>query len=419
MAIEQVHERSKLISDRNQQVARLARFFELLARTLGTECVRSPWLEMKLDDASERSIFMAWRMEIHHSWAPLGSVAILNAATRPAIVRPFFPSVAVPTMHSVAMPHTHVTQIVDKAMTLDYGLRNAKDIRRHIEIRAAETAGKVLVVCQEALESALRKAFIESAYPMPANVEIAHFNNVAGLNSWQDVELLIVIGRTEPSPRTVEGIARAYFGREVIEVEPNEYRRLWYPRGPVGIRMRDGSTTTVIANQHPDWRVETIRWLICEAELTQALGRGRGVRRTAANPLRIEILCSIPLAIEVDEVATWDDLQPSLVRVMWARGVVPLSYRDMAAVHDDLFVSQRAAETAMQREAAKLTEGRKGTQTLNSRECLLRVCVGFESIPYRRAGSRGPATELLYMPAKIPDPEAWLTERLGPVTVLS
>jgi putative DNA primase/helicase len=419
MEIEKVDERSKLISDHNQQVAPLAKFFELLARTTETECIRSPWLEMKLNDDNERAIFMTWRMDIHHSWSPLGSVAILNAATRPAIIRPFFPRVAVPTMHSVTMPYTHVTQIVDRAMTEKYGLRNVDDIRRHIEIRAAETAGRVLVVCQEQLEAALRRAFSDSAFPMPTNVEIAHFNNLSGLNSWQDVELLIAIGRTEPSPRTVEGIARAYFGREVIEAQPDAHGRVWYPRGRVGIRMRDCRTTAVIGNEHPDWRVETIRWLICEAELMQAIGRGRGVRRTAANPLRIEILCNIPLAIEVDEVVTWDDdLKPSRVRVMLARGVVPMSYRDMAAVHDDLFVSQRAAETAIQREAARLTEGRRGTQPLNSREYLLKACVDLQLIPYRRAGRGQPPTELLYIPTLIPDPEAWLTERLGPVVIL-
>jgi putative DNA primase/helicase len=183
--------------------------------------------------------------------------------------------------------------------------------------------------------------------------------------------------------------------------------------------MRDGRTTAVIGNEHPDWRVETIRWLICEAELMQAIGRGRGVRRTSANQLRIEILCNIPLAIEVDEVVTWDDdLKPSRVRVMLARGLVPDNYRDMTALHDDLYVSQRAAEAAVQREA-KWAEGRRGTQPFNSKEYLLKACVDLRSsIAYRRTGRGQQPSELRYDPAKIPDPEALLTARIGPVVIL-
>jgi hypothetical protein len=42
---------------------------------------------------------------------------------------------------------------------------------------------------------------------------------------------------------------------------------------------------------------------------------------------------------------------------------------------------------------------------------------GFLTAHYRKGGSRGPPGRLLYDPARI-DPEAWLRERLGDVTVL-
>jgi putative DNA primase/helicase len=147
----------------------------------------------------------------------------------------------------------------------------------------------------------------------------------------------------------------------------------------------------------------------------QAIGRGRGVRRTAANPLRIEILCSIPLAIEVDEVRAWEgDMQPSLARVISVRGAAPLNYRDMARAHPDLFPSAEAARKALQREGPdKPLYGQ-----LLSFFLTYKGMSGPSAIVYRRAGRGQQPTELLYIPTLIPDPEAWLTERLGPVVML-
>jgi putative DNA primase/helicase len=144
----------------------------------------------------------------------------------------------------------------------------------------------------------------------------------------------------------------------------------------------------------------------------QAIGRGRGDDRTEANPLQIDILTNVPLPLVVDRALRWKEIQPSLARVMWARGAVPVSHRDMHAAYPDLFTSHRAAETAMQREAAKWAEERNPTQTPIEYNYLIGVCVGYSSVTYRKAGSRGPAGRLLYDPERI-DPSAWLAEHLG------
>ena len=189
----------------------------------------------------------------------------------------------------------------------------------------------MFVVCQQG-----SKKSYEGTIPR-ATSSSRHFNDIAGLNAWSDVDLLIAIGRTEPSPRPVERIARAVFGADVAEVPPDETGDVRYPRVARGIRMRDGTGRKVEGNQHPDPRVEAVRWQICEAELIQAIGRGRGVNRGADNPLQIDILTNVCLPIEVDEVTTWDAIQPSLAEIMRARGAVPVGYRDMAAAYPDLF----------------------------------------------------------------------------------
>ncbi len=134
----------------------------------------------------------------------------------------------------------------------------------------------------------------------------AHFNDITGENAYSDVALLIVIGRTEPSPRTVERSARALFGADVAEIPADENGEVRYPtrraRHPHARRHRAARSR---ATSIPDPRVEAVRWAICEAELIQAIGRGRGVNRTAGNPLQIDILTNV---VPADRGRRGDDL---------------------------------------------------------------------------------------------------------------
>ncbi len=174
-----------------------------------------------------------------------------------------------------------------------------------------------------------------------------------------------------------------------------------------GIRMRDGRGVPVQGPQHPDERVEVVRWSICEAGIVQAIGRGGGVNRSTADPLLIDILTKVVLPVEVDEVTTWNRIQPNLAQIMRARAAVPLRYTDMAVAYPDLFVS---------RDAAKMALTRENPEQMPIEKYLIGVCSGFRAIGYRRRGARGPAGELLFDPTRM-DPLAWLKDRIGDVVV--
>ena len=88
---------------------------------------------------------------------------------------------------------------------------------------------------------------------------------------------------------------------------------------------------------HADPTAEAIRWSICEAELIQAMGRGRGVNRTAENPLQIDLLTDVVLPVTVAELIDWHDLRPARRDLMAARGVVLENAADMAACFPDLW----------------------------------------------------------------------------------
>jgi putative DNA primase/helicase len=152
--------------------------------------------------------------------------------------------------------------------------------------------GKLLVICQLDLEMALI-----NTGKVPQNVELEHFKNHSGRNEWRDVPGLMTIGRTEPGVREVERQARALFGVDISEIEPDVRGALHWPIAAGYIRLRGGTSVAVQSSKHPDPHVHEMWEQICVAELMQAHGRGRGGDRTAANPLEIVILTNVPLPI--------------------------------------------------------------------------------------------------------------------------
>ena len=109
-------------------------------------------------------------------------------------------------------------------------------------------AAPVLVVTQKAVKEAL-PAF----GPLAANIDLGHHNAMAGRDQWRNVRQLIVVGRTQPAPASVERLAEALTGRAVTPLEG------WYQRGD-GVRHASGETVAIEADRPPDPTCEAIRW---------------------------------------------------------------------------------------------------------------------------------------------------------------
>ena len=407
MPVEEVNVICQPAAYHNQNVKRLTTFWNLMRRMHDSDDERSPYLELIHDEGVVR---MRWREDIHPSWS--APTTIMDATMRTEIVQQFFPYMPDPIRILAPAPHTYIRQVIDRPMSSlmlipKEGVRaktnttarnNAQRVARLIEVRAQDVApGRVLVVCQEGLEEQLAE------HRLRENVALRHFNDVSGENSYSDVALLLVIGRTQPGPQAVEQEARAIFGVDIPETPTAQ----WYPMVERGVQMRDGGVAAILTPQHPDWRAEAVRWAICEGGLMQAIGRGRAVNRTAKNPLQIDILTHVPVPLVTDELITWELTQPTLAETMHARGAVPLTYGDMAKAYPDLFDAGG--------EAARKALGRENPGQTPIEKYLIGVCPGFLAIEYRRKGSRGPASKLLYDPARVPDPFAWLTEHVGTV----
>jgi hypothetical protein len=111
---------------------------------------------------------MVWRDDIHASWS---AATIVMDATMPIeIVRQFYPGMSEPSRVAAPMPHTHVRQIADRAMSAEMLIpgetanertnatrgANIERVRRFLQVRAVDVRpGTVLVVCQSGLEEAL------------------------------------------------------------------------------------------------------------------------------------------------------------------------------------------------------------------------------------------------------------------------
>jgi hypothetical protein len=264
--------------------------------------------------------------------------------------------------------------------------RHLKSLRRYILKRWIECGREnALVITQEHAELWLRGN-------LPNNVAVEHYNNVAGRDDYRDVRLLILIGRPQPGPEAPEALAAALSGNQPITCKPGPTGFVWYQEVKRGIRLRDGRGIATDCYQHPDSFVESVRMMICEHELLQAIGRARGVNRTVTTPLDIDLLFDECLPrIAVDEVVSWQ--VPSLLFDTAYEGVMLTSPVDLMKTWPDLWPNHSVADRTL----------RAGVPELP----------GFVPVPYQLAGAKMNERLAYFDMSIVPYPISWIEEKLG------
>lgn len=268
----------------------------------------------------------------------------LDATLRPGLAQTVLPGLEV-TEVAADMPHMHLTAVQGSfgksSLVVDPKASPTENRRRqnrlqecvdHVRWEAARVApGRVLVVTYQAIEAAF------SGIP---GVSTGHFKAIAGLDVFKEVALLIVIGRPLPGSDELAKLTSAYFGR----VTKGEFQRIRR-----GLLMRNGSRRAVSVIEHEDPKAELMRAAVCDDEVIQAIGRGRGVNRTAANPLEVQVLADVALPLIHDSVVLWDSVKPDLMQMMLLAGLAVDSPADAAALHPELFDTVAAADHAFRR----------------------------------------------------------------------
>jgi len=197
-------------------------------------------------------------------------------------------------------------------------------------------------------------------------VETGHFNAIAGLDAYRDVRLLVVVGRPLPSDTALAPLSSAMFRHLPAGGYGTELR---------GVQMRDGSSRAVRVRVHGDARADLLRAAICDDEVLQAIGRGRGVNRSIADPLEVHVLADVALPLVHDEVLGWEAVQPDLFQRLLLAGIAVDSPGDAARLHPGLFSCAEQAKSAF----------RRSFQGQNPIRVIYREMT-LKSAAYRRAG---------------------------------
>lgn len=244
---------------------------------------------------------------------------------------------------------------------------------------------QVLIGTYKPVAELLRSAFADAP---DANIHIAHFGAIRGLDCWKDFDTVIVVGREQPPPLAVENMARSLFG---ANSEPLLLAGEYVPQMR-GHRTKDGSRTAVVVQVHPDPRVQALVEQAREREIEQMVGRLRLVHRN--HPARVLLLTNLPTALPVDRFTTWEGIMPDKMEqaIMRGRGVLPLSHAELARVHPDLWATAKEAEHWL---------ARKGPQ-VPIRELYWKV--GTLSVAtlvsYRRPGQRRGSPQQAMLPGR-------------------
>ena len=357
-----------------------------------------------------RRIAQAWR---ENSETGREKPTLIMDATMPTLplLQAFYPDVEVVADIEAAAPFARVTQILGAPTSANKLHRSATDrnhdaVRRAILLRWAQ-AGRpsALVVAQEKTETWLRAA------GMPAEIDVRHFHAVAGLDVFKSIGLLVIVGRTLPNVLAMEAEAGAVSGVQGARIMQPDKGGFFYDKAPRALRMAGGAGHPVQGDQHPDPIAEAIRWQAAEAEVMQAIGRARGVNRTAENPVEIVVLNDLCLPLTVNEVVKWDDVPAGREADMVVDGIALESPSDMAEAWPGAWENAEAARqwrirsTSVQSPIEKVLYRR------------LNACGSAAPRPapfrYQHPGPRQKWRLGWYLPDVVADPCAWLEARLG------
>ena len=130
---------------------------------------------------------------------------------------------------------------------------------------------------------------------------------MSGIDSFREVSRIVVVGRPAPSPFAVQACAEALTGAACTRLPA----RQWYQRIDAVHELTDGRLVATERDCHPDGIAEAFRRRITVLELQQIIGRGRGLWRTADNPLHVLVLTDVPLDMPVEELTTDAAERPS------------------------------------------------------------------------------------------------------------
>lgn len=252
-------------------------------------------------------------------------------------------------------------------------LRVLSNIKIFIE-RLSQQA-RLLVVCALPVRRAITG---EKQSKLPLCCEwkgatISHFGRIKGVDIWKHYSMVLNIGREQPPPTAVEGLARAVWDDDPVPLNLTGS----YIKTVRGYRIRDGTKAGVEVYVHPDTRVQRVLELKRERESLQAIDRIRLVH--ASEIKKVYIMGKLPLDVVVDRLVNMRDLldgKGSRIDRAMRRGLggLPLAPKILAQKWPDLFPSLRTAEREIIGKIKEISDSHIPPKSNDIYHCNLGVC---------------------------------------------
>jgi putative DNA primase/helicase len=410
------------LAEAQGDIRKLATMWRLLGEAIdgGAEAAGRVCLEMVKDasGAEHEALVLRWTASIAEGWnAP---TLHIDATLRPDLVRHIFPRLEMAADIRLETPHQRTVAVTGKSFS-HAALTDEKAVLRvwqAVRLRAAMTPGETLVILPKRAEDIIR-----AAGPVPDHIHVLHHNATQGLDRFGKVALLIVVGRTMPPPGVVSHMAAAITGQPVEDIGTADG---WYRVEMATVPAKDGSAVTLPRESHLPGLPEEIRRAICEDQLLQAIGRGRGVNRTAADPLEVEVWSDAAPPVEVDAFRLYE--APTKDEAAVAAGIWAESAADLSALHPSLGTAN-AIKAARKRlgslsnntyhwETTPTSQQPEGQEEMTAQaQQFLMAGPHLRFAAYKKAGPGMRPGVMIWDSRTCPDPQAALSAAVGPLAL--
>lgn len=299
------------------------------------------------------SIFAAWVKPIQ--FIPKGTpTAFLDASLVDSIIKKVSPGCRIVKIE--ATRQAHITQITDSGLS-HTRLKNDVDylssrLLEFIHRQAKQNPNGAVIA---------PKFWIEAhGDRIPAEVKTAHFGALRGLNTLEECDWLVQIGRIQPATYAVEEIVRAWFPNTRLTLNGA------YIQQQQELSSKNDVSAIVWTYTHADPRCREVLESIREQESLQAIDRLRLIHGKAK---RIWLFSNVPLpGVQPDELATLDGLTlpGRLAEVALRDSVVVTGRKELYQRHPDVFPTEKSVKEYLEDVAVtNLLNGSDSNKTLN------------------------------------------------------
>lgn len=287
-----------------------------------------------------KGLLLRWRKELSPAFSGRKPTLVLDATADEELLKVFWPELRVIAEGRAKLPDGVTVLAASDSLCGYKGWApkplgpNASATARNDRRRAMNNASRLMnlldvlaLVCQgeggvgfigpKALVGELERRWKARGAGRPPDLIIGHFGAIRGQDIFRDVRCLVVWSRPAAPPNEVAQLSGVLFGRKVVEISG------WYDKGGVHVMRKGGCQTSAVGERHPDDDAEKVRKQITDAEVDQAIGRARAVRRSPMKPLLIIKGSAAPSQrLEIDELMEVDEiLRFSEIDALTARGV--------------------------------------------------------------------------------------------------